>query len=729
MCIINDMRDAGLQSRLDLPALVFCGNQSAGKSSLTEVLFGIPIPRSHVACTRCVTEIRTRRTSERFSARVSIRWEYDEAVQSESFEVLKELVGSTLRRSEVRNLIEKAQTILLNPSSRFNNSKLKGSSLNRMCGELNSSNSSNSSEMLWNSHKEPEYKAENELKFTRNIICVEIYGPGEGNLVGIDMPGLIRYTEKPEDERYILLIQNITQDYLQNPNTIIVPIISCKDDIENQGIIKLAKDSDPTQERTLPVLTKADAIEDGCHSEFIDILLGKVHRFKLGFFLTKCATKLEREMKKPDHLMVRRMEEQFFFMTPPWSLAPADIRQRLGSAALGKCLGRLLTQKINEQLPVMKHQVFRELQHCCSELRSLPEIVPEENMKQFVLGLITKLGERTKAQVDSTSRKDLWISVCNQFSKFMDALRQTSPKFDLLEETVSNQSIKDDFQDKNATKNSKSIQDIQEIIENVRGRQLKGSASYDVKRVLIKEFVDKWSVLAHQLITNLGEIMGDEVQRQNIFLFQRFPKLKLESVSILARLLKRKEESAHKYVDMFIQMERRDPFTVRERAMQTLESNYYQSMSKCLESKLTERKRPFQSKCEGNHSEISNVRFAGKAQVTKKESSHHSGEILNVMAMVRAYFDISHERFGDDVCRQADHILLEEFSNEIKSELCLKLGILEASDDELRRILSESEEISLRRAELRMMREKLEPISHALQPIQSQSIDDIWPCQ
>jgi len=41
--ILNKLRRMGAQSTVDLPTVVFCGNQSAGKSSLLEAISGIQV--------------------------------------------------------------------------------------------------------------------------------------------------------------------------------------------------------------------------------------------------------------------------------------------------------------------------------------------------------------------------------------------------------------------------------------------------------------------------------------------------------------------------------------------------------------------------------------------------------------------------------------------------------------------------------------------------------------
>lgn len=56
--LINKVRDLGISFLLDLPTIVFCGKQSAGKSSLIEAMSGVTLPRAAGTCTRVPIELR-----------------------------------------------------------------------------------------------------------------------------------------------------------------------------------------------------------------------------------------------------------------------------------------------------------------------------------------------------------------------------------------------------------------------------------------------------------------------------------------------------------------------------------------------------------------------------------------------------------------------------------------------------------------------------------------------
>jgi hypothetical protein len=71
------------------------------------------------------------------------------------------------------------------------------------------------------------------LLFTKNVVVLDISG-GPADLTLIDLPGIIRNTEKDEDKRYIPMIQDLVKEYISKENAVIVATVSCKDEIDNQ---------------------------------------------------------------------------------------------------------------------------------------------------------------------------------------------------------------------------------------------------------------------------------------------------------------------------------------------------------------------------------------------------------------------------------------------------------------------------------------------------------------
>jgi hypothetical protein len=65
MDLVDRLRRIGLNSILQLPQIVVCGDQSSGKSSVLEAITQIPFPRKENLCTRFATEIIMRRGTQK----------------------------------------------------------------------------------------------------------------------------------------------------------------------------------------------------------------------------------------------------------------------------------------------------------------------------------------------------------------------------------------------------------------------------------------------------------------------------------------------------------------------------------------------------------------------------------------------------------------------------------------------------------------------------------------
>eukprot|EP01083_Nonionella_stella_P035927 98012_1 len=484
--LANRLSDLGAHCVIDLPTIVFCGKQSAGKSSLVEAISAVPLPRADGTCTRTPGELRLTETAvgSRWQCQVKLRWEHDDLhnrplgageIRTENFESM------IYEKGQVDSVVTRAQTALLNPSGRK--------------------------------------MGQNELKFSRNVVCIDIQGPGVGNLSIIDLPGMIQAADKREDEKYIHLIRDMVMGYISKEDAIIAMVISCKDDMENQAMRTLARQVDPQGIRSIGILTKPDTVEEGTHQKYVDVLQGRAYQLKLGYFACKNPSQMQMKQRL-SHSDARRMELEFFRTAPGWSQVTDT--SRFGSTPLAAVLSQLLKERIQLQIPVMRDNIFDQQEALKKRLEEIGEVVPEEQSQAAILKLIYRLFEDVKQQVNVSDGADkgLYNEMYEEYGNFSDSLKDTSPKFALLKERGREESHKrSSSKSKDAplvtqpkvsdsygilvpvgTAGATEFSDMMKFMQCERGRRMQGHESFMPVQKAIKEFVGKWNAPVMEMV-------------------------------------------------------------------------------------------------------------------------------------------------------------------------------------------------------------------------------------
>jgi GTP-binding protein EngB required for normal cell division len=205
--LINNFRAAGAHFDLDLPTIVFIGDQSTGKSSVLEALSNVQLPRSDGTCTRCPTELRLSQSEghEPWSCKIRLRWEFDEKTGERLSNVTEVVFGSTITDpNKVSGMVSRAQVALLNPGMDSDAFVTK-----RMANPVH--------------HKEV-----GQLGFTRNVCCVDVRGRNVANLTLIDLPGIIRSADREEERKNVRIVEDVIREYIKKNNAIIVCTVSMK---------------------------------------------------------------------------------------------------------------------------------------------------------------------------------------------------------------------------------------------------------------------------------------------------------------------------------------------------------------------------------------------------------------------------------------------------------------------------------------------------------------------
>ncbi|KAK5104017.1 hypothetical protein LTR62_003525 [Meristemomyces frigidus] len=183
---IDSLRAHGISHMVALPQLIVCGDQFSGKSSVLEAVSGIPFPSKDTLCTRFATEVVLRRAA------------YEEVKVS--------ILPGPSRASKDAGEIQSFQHDF------------------RTWDLLNDAMNQATSSMALH---------EDTGTFTDDVLRIDISGPSKPHLTIVDRPGVIHTHEKLQRPEDVVVVQQLVRKYMANERSIILAIVSAKNDYAN----------------------------------------------------------------------------------------------------------------------------------------------------------------------------------------------------------------------------------------------------------------------------------------------------------------------------------------------------------------------------------------------------------------------------------------------------------------------------------------------------------------
>jgi hypothetical protein len=198
-----------------------------------------------------------------------------------------------------------------------------------------------------------------------------------------------------QSEEDVALIQELVLDYMKNPRTIILAVVTAKNDYANQIVLKHCQKIDPSGSRTLGIITKPDTLTEGTANQrsWLDLAQNRDIYFELGWHMVKNRTDTEANKT----LSQRNSSERQFFSKGAYLDLPSHCK---GIETLRSRLSSLLHDHLKTELPHLKTELMTKLADTTKELKQLGvkrNTAPEQRM--FLTDIGQKINEILKAGV------------------------------------------------------------------------------------------------------------------------------------------------------------------------------------------------------------------------------------------------------------------------------------------------------------------------------------------
>ncbi|KAK3719099.1 hypothetical protein LTR37_004663 [Vermiconidia calcicola] len=323
---VDRLRLDGFQGELNLPQLIVCGDQSSGKSSVLEAISRVRFPSAEQFSTCFATELVLRRA------------------QTSSFFV--NIVPASHRPEEDKKILQDFKSDhdlgdLHNFASVVDAAKC-------LIAGLPSSNNH---------------------AFYEDKLVAHINRPDLPPLTLVDLPGLIHSSNNEQGRHDIALVRRLVNSYMTQESSIILAVVAADNRIANQVVMELAKEVDPSGQRTLGIITKPDKVDAGSASEAKGI---------------ECAQNLNIHLGLGWHVLKNRDSSQ----SSAYNWKHLDARD-LGANNLRQKLSLVLFGAIQKNLPSLVRDIKDRVTTCETNLARLGESKETEIEQRLELSTIS----------------------------------------------------------------------------------------------------------------------------------------------------------------------------------------------------------------------------------------------------------------------------------------------------------------------------------------------------
>ncbi|XP_047371567.1 dynamin-1-like protein isoform X3 [Vespa velutina] len=539
-------------------------------------------------------------------------------------------------------------------------------------------------------------------------INLKIFSTSVVNLTLIDLPGITKVPVGDQPEDIENQIRQLVLEYICNPNSIILAVVTANTDMATSESLKLSKDVDPDGRRTLAVVTKLDLMDAG--TDAIDILCGRVIPVKLG--IIGVVNRSQQDIISNKSIQDALKDEAIFLQRKYPTLA-----NRNGTPYLAKMLNRLLMHHIRDCLPELKTRVNVMVSQFQTLLSSYGEDVGDKS--QTLLQIITKFASSYCSTIEGTARNIETTELCGgaricyifheTFGKTLDSIHPLAglTKFDILTAI------------RNATGPRPALFVPEVSFELLVKRQIRRLEEPSLRCV----------ELVHEEMQSIVQHCGTEVQQEML----RFPKLHERIVDVVTHLLRRRLPTTNQMVENLVAIElayinTKHPDFHKDAA-------FVSSLLKNADLDNIKHNRKLPSISNNSTSAVAiptetpnvmleiqrsspqqkpvNLLPEVPMQIQRKLSEREQRDCDVIERLIKSYFYIVRKSIQDSVPKAVMHFLVNYVKDNLQSELVTHLY----KSDQAEALLNESEHIAIRRKEASDMLKALTQAGHIISEI------------
>ncbi|EED18554.1 dynamin, putative [Talaromyces stipitatus ATCC 10500] len=471
---VDELRSHGVNRYVSLPQLIVCGDQSSGKSSVLEAISGVHFPVNDGLCTRFTTEVILRRATNNLA---TVKLIAPQDASRSHKEKLFQFQKSSINHAEIPNLISEAKSFM----------GLTGGS-----------------------------------SFSRDVLQLEVSGPKLPHLTLVDLPGLIHHPNKEQTEDDVRIPRELVKKYMSQERSIVLAIVTAKNDTSNQVVLEMAKAADPQGNRTIGIITKPDSLirDSPNESNFFALASNKETYFKLDWHVLRNGDFNERK----DSTFDRDAVEKEFFLSTIWKNLPSHKR---GVEALRTRLSHVLYQQIQKELPSLLKEIELELTACKTTMDRLgsPRDTPNSR-RNYLSDMANRFNDMVRAGVNGfyqdpffrsgntgilggpeTQKTRLRANVRKAEQGFLDKMYQYGHSYVIVPQG-SNPVIHPEYKAYQVVVNEQSfLREIRDHLNDSKGRELPGTFSPLLVGELFIRQSTNWKPFAIEFVESVWDIV------------------------------------------------------------------------------------------------------------------------------------------------------------------------------------------------------------------------------